>query len=203
MMRLILIRHGETDDNSQNRYCGFRDPSLNNKGIYQARCLAARLRDVGIDKVYSSDLNRAYETARIIFENQFIEKMVEFREINFGIFEGLTHEEIIRRYPAIYRQWLDDLKSVKIPEGESLSDLNKRVKEKLSFILSQHRNRTIALVAHGGPIKIILCHALRYDLENFWQIEQESCALNIIDYSNGRLPVVVRMNDTSHLLDKG
>ncbi len=199
MTRLILIRHGQTDYNLQNRYCGFSNPLLNNQGIKQSERLAARVKDIKIDKVYSSDLKRAYQTAEIIFKNNPIEKVADFREMNFGLFEGLKYEEITEIYPKLYRDWINNPIKVKIPNGEGLKDLNKRVKKRLSFMLSEHRDRTIALVIHGGPIRIILCDALKFGLKMFWQIEQDVGALNIIDYSD-RLPTsVIKINDTSQL----
>ena len=211
MVRLILIRHGETDYNLQSRYCGFSNPSLNNRGIWQAKMLAAKLEGTRIDKVYSSDLKRAYETAKIIFGNSPIEKTADFREMNFGLFEGLKYEQIIEKYPKLCGDWIDILPKIRIPKGEGLKDLSKRVKKRLFSILSRHKDKTIALVTHGGPIRIILCDALKKDLKAFWQIEQKSAALNIVDYVNesprlyrrsGKQATVVKMNDISHLSAK-
>ena len=182
MTRLILIRHGETDYASQGRYCGFSDPSLNRKGIQQSESLAIRLKEAGVDKVYSSDLKRAYESAKIIFRGNSIEEIADFREMNFGLFEGLKYEEIIKAYPKLYREWIDNPVRVKIPGGESLVELEKRVKERLSFIFSQDEGKTIALVSHGGPIRVILCQVLKLGLESFWKVEQETGTLRIIDY---------------------
>jgi len=199
MTRLILIRHAQSDYTLENRYCGFSDPPLNNRGRWQSKRMAAYLKNVSVNMVYSSDLRRAYETAKIVFKNESIEKLTDLREMNFGIFEGLKYEEIIEKYPKHYKDWTDNPIKVKIPEGETLESLSKRVREGLFLILSQHKDRKIALVTHGGPIRIILCDALRYDLEMFWQIEQEVCALNILYYSKESLPLVVKMNDVSHL----
>lgn len=199
MIRLILIRHAQTDYSLQNRYCGFSNPSLNNKGIWQSKKLADRLGNLSSVKVYSSDFKRAYQTAKIIFRNNSIEKAADFREVNFGLFEGLKYEEIVRKYPKLYRDWVDNPEKVRIPAGERLKDLNKRVKERLSFILSQYEGKTLAVVTHGGPIKVILCDALKFDVNMFWKIRQEISALNIIDYAKESSPVVVKMNDISHL----
>lgn len=199
MIRLILIRHAQTDYSLQNRYCGFSNPSLNNKGIWQSKKLADRLGNLSSVKVYSSDFKRAYQTAKIIFRNNSIEKAADFREMNFGLFEGLKYEEIVRKYPKLYRDWVDNPEKVRIPAGERLKDLNKRVKERLSFILSQYEGKTLAVVTHGGPIKVILCDALKFDVNMFWKIRQEISALNIIDYAKESSPVVVKMNDISHL----
>lgn len=199
MTRLILIRHGETEYTLQERYCGFSNPPLNDKGMWQSERLAGLLEGVGIDKVYSSDLLRAYETAKIIFKNKSLERTVEFREMNFGIFEGLKYEEIIRRYPGLYTNWATDPMKIKIPEGEGLKDLIKRVEERLFSILSRHKDRTIAVVTHGGPIKVILCKLPRFGFKRFWEIRQDTGALSIIDYFEDSAPRAVKMNDISHL----
>lgn len=202
MTRLILIRHGQTDYNSKNRYCGFSDPPLNAQGIWQAKRLADRLKDLKIDKAYSSDLKRAYQTAGIVFRDISIEKSADFREMNFGIFEGIGYEMIIEKYPDLYSEWINSPTKIKIPGGEGFIDLNKRVLRKLASILWRHADGTIAIVSHGGPIRVILCNALGYGPKIFWQIEQESCALNIIDYSEAQSPIVVTRNDTAHLFVK-
>lgn len=216
MTRLILIRHGQTDYNLENRYCGFSDPPLNDKGIAQAKKLTDELKDLKVDKVYSSDLRRAYETAKIIFRNSSLEKLANFREMNFGIFEGLQYKEIIKKYPLLYRDWVNNPMKVKIPGGEGSENFRKRIEEKLSFILSKYINETIVLVSHGGPIKFILCNALLkfnplalgnndskqnrgVTPQMFWQIQQEVGALNIVDYPKVAAPKIIKMNDTSHL----
>ena len=191
MTRLILIRHSQTDYSLEKRYCGFSDPPLNDEGIWQARRLADRLKGSKVDKVYSSDLKRARQTAEIVFKNGPVEKSADLREMNFGIFEGLSYEMIIEKYPDLYSDWIADPAKIKIPDGESLADLCKRVLKKVASILFRHADRTIAIVAHGGPIRVILCNALGYDLKIFWQIEQDPCALNIIDYPNVAAPIVV------------
>lgn len=202
MARLILIRHGQTDYNLEKRYCGFSDPPLNAQGIWQAEKLADRLNGLKIDKVYSSDLKRARQTAEIVFRDILIEKSTDFREMNFGIFEGLGYEMIIKEYPHLYSEWINSPAKIKIPGGEGLIDLKRRVLEKLASILSVHVDDTIAIVSHAGPIRVILCNGLGYGLKIFWQIEQEPCALNIIDYSEARSPIVVARNDTAHLFVK-
>lgn len=196
-MRLILIRHGQTDYNLQNRYCGFSNPALNKKGIEQAKKLAVKLKSLNVDKAYSSDLKRAFQTAKIIFRSLPIERVPDFREMNFGIFEGLSYEEIIKINPELYRKWIESPAKVKIPDAEGLRDLNKRVKERLAHVFFQNKNKTIAVVTHSGPIKVILCGILRYGLKQFWQIEQDLGALNIIDYRWRLPPLIVKMNDTS------
>jgi broad specificity phosphatase PhoE len=161
--------------------------------------LAARLKDTKIDKVYSSDLMRARQTAKIIFEGRPIEEMADLREMNFGIFERLKYEQLIEKYPELYRSWIDNPEKVITPNGEGLRGLSNRVEERLSAIICRNEGKRAAVVTHGGPIRIVLCKALKLDLKMFWQIEQQLCALNIIDYDEGSPPSVIKMNDTSYL----
>jgi len=204
MKKLIFIRHGETDYNLGKQYCGFSNPSLNSKGILQAKKLKSKLigLNLKVDKVYSSDLRRAVETAKIVFKSKPLELNSDFREMNFGIFEGLNYQEIMQKYPQIYIRWIDDPLNIKPPEGESLVDLFRRVKRGLSKIFTQDKDETIAIVTHAGPIRIILCEALNYKLDYFWKIEQDISALNIINYPENSPPVIVKVNDTSHLMLK-
>lgn len=199
MVRLLLIRHGETEYNSQHRYCGFSDPPLNDKGIWQCKRLAVRLKDTTIDKVYSSDLLRVRQTARIIFGVSSIEETADLREMNFGLFEGLKYKQLIGKYPELYRSWIDNPEKVKTPKGEGLRDLSKRVEERLSAIVCRNEGKAAAVVTHSGPIRVVLCRALKLDLKKFRQIEQRLGALNIIDYAEGAPLSVVKMNDVSHL----
>lgn len=207
MLRIFIIRHGETDHNLQNRYSGFSDPPLNDKGIWQAERLACRMRNEKVDIAYSSDLKRAYKTAKIIFNssaslgiNKVVRKMAGFREMNFGIFEGLTCAEIIKRRPKLYKNWVADPFKVKIPGAEGLKQFCLRVRKSFSLILSRHKGGTIALVTHAGPIRVILCDALNHNMEMFWKIGQSTGALNILEYSKKLAPRVIKMNDTSHLI---
>lgn len=202
MTTLILIRHCQTDYNLAKRYCGISDPPLNYEGIEQAKRLAARLKGLSMDKVYSSALARAYDTAALIFKNKTIKKSADLREMDFGIFDGLKHEEIIKKRPKLYKNWIDNPLEVRIPGGEKPTQFRSRVRRYFSSILSRHLDEKIAVVTHGGPIRVILCDALGYDMKMFGQIEQSVGALNIIEYSTKSAPVVIKMNDTSHLLNK-
>ena len=204
-IKLLLIRHGESDGNAQRKFSGFQDVDLTEKGIWQAKRLARRLEGVPVDTVYCSDLKRARHTAEIIFGDRGKDIVVSpnLREINFGIWEGLTFEEIKLKEGAKFTSWMEnpDEKSI-IPQGESLAILNDRVMTEVNRILEEHKNeekdKTIAIVCHGGAIRIILCNALNLELKNLWFIKQNSTALNIIDYYDNR-GFISLLNDTSHL----
>jgi len=197
--RLILIRHGETDYNAEKKYYGFSDPPLNDTGTWQAERLSERLKTEEIGKVYSSDLKRAYCTAKIAFKNHNIKVSQDLRELNFGIFEGLRHQEIMKKQPKIYENWIEDPVNNKIPKGEEFKSFKKRVLRTFKSIITENTGRTAAIITHGGPIKIFLNDILKNRPKDFWMIKQDSAALNIIDYFADQEPIVVLNNDTVHL----
>jgi len=208
-IKLILIRHGESDGNVQRMFCGFKDVELTKKGIYQAERLAYRLKGLPVDAVYCSDLKRAKHTAEIVFGSRGIDIIPNsnLREMNFGIWEGYTFEEVKSKYGYgdEFYSWLENINvKISIPQGESLVDLNNRVMTELGKILKKHKkvnnDETIVMVCHGGPIRVILCNALNIELKYMWNIEQYSTALNIIDYYDNK-GFISLLNDTSHLED--
>lgn len=194
--KLLLIRHGQTDWNLKKRYSGFLDVGLNKTGKVQARRLAAKVNPKEIDRVYVSDRKRAIQTARIIFKRKKMEYLPGMREVHFGVFEGLNHEEIMEKYPLVYKKWLNDPFSVKIPEGEHLADFKKRVINSLKRIIRLNKNKTIAVVTHGGVISIYLNHLLKS--KKFWENVPGSASISTIEYK-GRKAEIRLANDTEHL----
>jgi probable phosphoglycerate mutase len=154
---LVLIRHGETDWNVEGRYQGQADPPLNARGLAQAHELAAKLRDVGLDVLYTSPLRRALQTARVVADALGLRLHVEPRlmEIHQGDWQGRLRDEIAARYPELFRRWLTEPWSVTPPGGESLSQVQARVYAALDDILARHPGQRIGLVTHRIPIALI------------------------------------------------
>ena len=196
--KVILIRHGETDWSYQKRYCGFTDIDLNEKGRQQARRLHKRLNKEKIHKVYSSDMKRTVQFAKIVFKDLPAEELLDLREMNFGIFEGLTYKDIMEKYPKVYREWLGNPLDIIVPRGESLKTLVRRVRKALKRILSQNSDKKVAVFTHGGPIRVILCDILELDLKEVWKIEQELASISIIEFVEERGKVHL-LNDISYL----
>jgi alpha-ribazole phosphatase len=181
--KIILIRHGQTSFNSKKIYCSFSDAGLNMLGIKQAEKLRARLTRENIHRVYSSDFKRAFQFAKLVFKGFIIEKSTELREMDFGIFEGLTHNQISKRYPKLYRAWLNDPFNTVIPNGDRLYDFSNRIRLFLKKIIAANKNKTIAFVTHGGPIKVIMSDILK--TKNIWKVNAKPGSVNIIEYKNG------------------
>jgi len=183
-MRLILIRHGLTDDNLKKRYCGIRDVGLNKIGQEKLEEIKAKIRYLKVDIVLSSDLKRSLQTAKLIFGNRTckIIKNQNLREINFGKWEGCTYNQILKRYPCVYKSWLENPFSVDIPFGEKLPHFIHRIKNQLNKILSLNIDKTVALVTHAGVIRVILNTLLKIKKRDFLRFKIAPSAIYIIEY---------------------
>jgi alpha-ribazole phosphatase len=193
--RLYLARHGETTASAEYRYIGQTDVDITGNGVEQMERLRHRFKDEEIHAFFSSDLIRARKGAEIIAGCHGIEPVAypEFREIHLGIWEGMTREEIMERYPDEYTARLQDLVHRRIEGGESFRDVQERVMQKLSRILADREGSTILLLAHGGVNRVILFDALKLDLANLTRIDQSYGCINIIDYYESG-PVVKLVN---------
>lgn len=199
--QLLLIRHGETQWNFDNRVQGHLDIPLTDKGRQQARLLAEWLAFEPIAAVYSSDLCRASETASIIAGERaphYLE--TRLREAAFGDFQGLTTPEIAARYPEAYHAWRRDAVRNRPPGGETLEDLGERCMAALREIAEKHPGETVAVVAHGGPIRVMVCGALELGLAIYPKLRVENTSLSRILFTE-RGSVLASFNETSHLRD--
>ncbi len=182
--RLYLVRHGQVAEGHTNRYHGHNDIGLSPQGVKQFEDLAAQLAAIPLQGVYSSDLTRTIKGAEIISRGRGLAPQVvpEFREVNFGAWEGLTFGEILEQYPSQLEARLRDLPSFRIPGGESLEDLEARALPRLRELLGRHRDAAFLIVAHAGINRVILCEALGLPLNHLFRLEQNYGCLNIIDY---------------------
>jgi probable phosphoglycerate mutase len=165
MTVFYLIRHGETDWNVQGIWQGQADIPLNDIGREQARRLADRLRSEGmrIDAIYTSDLQRAAETARVVGNALGITPHLHtgLREIDVGAWSGKTREEVIAHNPDLYRRFVAGEDVRRGDTGETFEELSERVGAALEAIAETHPGATIALFSHGGPIRALIAHAAR------------------------------------------
>jgi alpha-ribazole phosphatase len=180
--RLYLIRHGETP---RRGYCnGHLDETLTTNGISEIEAVADRLKGAGIAALYASDLKRAIQSAEIlghILNSQPI-ILPPLREKCFGQWEGLSQAEIQQQFPSEWEQWVLNPGDAKPTEGESCREMASRVLPVIDQIVKRHLGERVAIVAHGGVNRVILCHALGLDLRYLERLAQRHAALNIIDY---------------------
>jgi len=182
--RLYLVRHGQVADGHTSRYHGNNDIGLSPQGVRQLEALAEQLKEAPLVAVYASDLTRSWQGAEILCQGRALatQTVPEFREIHFGVWEGLTFMEISEQYPVELEGRFRDLASYRIPGGESLMDLRDRVLPKLSELLARHDGQALALVAHAGVNRVILSEALGLPLAHLFRLDQNYGCLNVIDY---------------------
>jgi len=179
-MRLILVRHGETEENISKISQGHSQGKLTEKGKEQAKKLALRLKNEKIDKIYVSDLKRAVDTAaEIIKYHPKTEVIYEpaLREQSLGIFEGKPYERIVE---AAKKAGLPRYK-YKPEGGESWPEMTKRITTFLHQLVHQEKNKTILIVGHGGPIRFFLIDFLKAPEEQWEDYKHENCAVTILD----------------------
>lgn len=151
----------------------------------------------GLMAVYSSPLQRALRSANILSEPFGIKpiEVSEIRERSFGVWEGMTFMEIKEKYPDEFAKWTNNPLKYSPPDGESTLEARDRVINAVEEIIDNHRTdgESIAIVAHGGVNRIILCHFLGIPLENIFRIEQDYASVNIIELWD-KYPVVKLIN---------
>jgi len=166
MLKLVVIRHAESQWNPIGRYQGLLDPDLTERGLQQAKKLAEALRGEGIKALYTSPLTRTFKTASVIGEVLGLEPVKDERviEIDHGRWSGLLVEEVKEKYPEDFERWLKEPHRVSFPEGESLEEVLARVKDFLEEVLKKHNGETVAVVSHTVPIRCMYCAILGLDL---------------------------------------
>lgn len=193
MGKFILIRHGQTDMNKDQLYYGRLDVPINETGKEQAENTRKNLIELEIDydKIYSSPMKRAYETAEIVnYKNLEIEKDDELREMDFGIFEGLSYKEIMKKYPEEMEKLKKDWKTYSYVTGENPFMLQKRA---LKFLEKIDKNKNNMVVTHWGIICTLLSFLFSSELEGYWKYQVKNGGIVIIEFADG-YPVLCGFN---------
>ncbi|MFO5493732.1 MAG: histidine phosphatase family protein, partial [Cuspidothrix sp.] len=206
-VRLLLVRHGETEWNRQGKFQGQIDIPLNDNGRNQAGKAAEFLKNVNIDFAVSSTMSRPKETAEIILKNHpnlILELFDGLREISHGLWEGKFESEIEQEFPGELERWRTIPAEVQMPEGENLEQVKERSVSDWHTIVKNAESQQLQLglvVAHDATNKTLLCHILGLSNENFWNFRQGNGAVTVIDYPDGiqDYPVLQAMNITGHL----
>ncbi|MHB8070244.1 MAG: alpha-ribazole phosphatase [Desulfobaccales bacterium] len=182
--RLYLLRHGQVADGHTHLYHGNNDVALSPQGVQQLERAAAQLQEVELAGVYASDLTRAKVGAEIISRGRNLKPQIlpEFREVHFGLWEGLSFGEIMEQFPADLEARFKDLTNFRIPGGESLQDVRARALPALKNLVAEHYEQTFLLVAHAGVNRVILSEAMGLPLQHLFRLDQSYGCLNIIDY---------------------
>ena len=198
---MYFARHGETEWNALRRYQGRSDIPLNSRGRSQASLLGKRICSLEPEAIFYSPLGRARETARIVGslwrKYDLCEPLEELQEWDFGLWEGLTVEQIESSYGSLYSRWRKDPGKETPPEGESLEALKRRVTRALSCIEGYGFSRVL-VVSHGGVVRAALMVLLGLGDSSFWELTMQNCALTGVEKRNGKA-VLSFYDDDSHL----
>ncbi len=199
-MKLILVRHGETMWNRENRILGHTDIELNEKGQKQAKRLGVALKDEEVSAIYSSSLRRARETANEIARLHDLEVIADdaFMELDAGELDGLTFEEVMKRYGKFLEEWANDASSLKVPGGESIAEVQRRAWSAVEKLANIHASETVFVVSHSLTIQSIINKALEMDLSNLRRLRLDLASISILNFGKSGITLLL-YNDTCHL----
>ena len=199
MTEIILVRHGETAWNAQEIFRGRIDIELNQTGVKQAELLAEYLGKRSLTAILSSPLQRAVKTAELIngYQKPDVEIVPELIDMDFGEWQGLSHQDVKDRYQALYTEWINHPDRVRMPSGESLDDVGQRARKLVDDVIAKYEG-TVALVSHRVVNKVLICALLGLDNSRFWQIKQDTCAISTFYCDRGYF-ILTEHNNTSFL----
>jgi broad specificity phosphatase PhoE len=197
---IYLVRHGSVVGAETGRFIGHLDVPLSPLGERQMAALAKRLAEVELDAVYASDLARTRRSAEILAAPHGLAPIPlrDLREFAMGQWEGLTAPEIRALDGAAFDRWMADVAGYQFPEGESLSDLAARAWPAFERIATTHDGRAVAIVAHGGTNRLLLCRALGVAPERLLALGQDYAALSVLERRGGAWNLRVLNSHDAH-----
>ncbi len=193
-MKLILIRHVQTQGNAEKRYIGTTKSEYTQKGKNQIRFILDSLKNRDFDLVYSSPMPRVLKIAKKISQISDNELIIEdsLIEMNFGLFENKTYKEIRSNHKKEWDKWVNDYINYRIPSGETVIEVYKRVEE---FISKLDKEGTYVIATHGGIIQTIITILLDLDIDQRWHFKIDTGSITEIEYKNN-YGVLTKLNRT-------
>jgi len=200
MTFVYLVRHGQTAWNKEEIFRGRVDIPLNDTGLKEAELAAEYFRGKKVDAIYASPISRAMQTAEKIASVLGLKVVPHFgiTDMSFGDWEGQPIKEVEQSDPDRFRLWKEEPHLLKAPGGETLEEVRTRAMAALEEVIGSHARSTVILVSHRVITKVLICAILGLDNSHFWQIDQDSTAINLIRYKDGKYALSL-MNETCHL----
>jgi probable phosphoglycerate mutase len=201
MLELYLIRHGQTDFSRENRFCGSIDPPLNEVGVRMAESFGAAYEKLKWEAIYTSPSQRARTTGGALAKRIGLEMTVDegLREISYGEWEGMRHEEAKSKWPDAYAYWAADTASRGTPGGETAFKVAARAAPVIERIRREHADGKVLIVSHKATIRILVCALLGMDVRLFRdRIGQGVAAVSRFEMKKTG-PMLVSLGDVSHL----
>ena len=197
---IYLVRHGSVIGAETGRFIGHLDVPLSPLGERQMAALARRLAEVELDAVYASDLTRTARSAEILAAPHGLAPIPirDLREFAMGQWEGLTAQEIRALDEEAFVRWMSDVAGYQFPGGESLAQLAARAWPAFERIAATHAGRAVAIVAHGGTNRLLLCRALGLGPERLLALGQDYAGLSVLDLRGGAWNLRVLNSHDAH-----
>lgn len=183
--RIFLIRHGVVAPEARNRFNGITEAPLDpDEGPRQLGRVADYLTSAALAALYASPLQRTRASARVLADrfNLTITTVPDLHEMGFGVLEGLNFTEVGERYPEEMKAWFNDLAHNRIPEAETMTEVQNRAWPALEKIAANHPGQNVAVVAHGAVNRLILARALEMDIQRVLSLSQDYAGLNVLDF---------------------
>jgi phosphoserine phosphatase len=201
-MRVLLLRHAETEWNRERRFQGWRDVPLSATGREQAESAARLLAATRIDAIWSSPLARARDTAAIIAgpHRLAVQESEAFREMGFGDWEGLTRDEVRERFPEAHRAWAETPHEATWPGAETLAAVRARALAGLEALRAAYTGQTVCLVSHGITGRLLILEALGLGPDRLWSFHLSSTGISELEFRDD-WTTLHRMNSLIHLAD--
>lgn len=199
--RLYLIRHGETEWNRGGRYQGWTDIALSEEGQWQAKLLAKRFEYMPLDAIYASPLKRAIATAEPIAKQKGLPIILDehFKEINFGEWEGHTVAELTEKYGKPYTDFFENPFAHSMPGEGSFHKVAERSMAGFEEIMKKHRGQRVAIVAHGGLLRVFMITLLGLDLTMYRRMWLTNTSISMVDINEDDNKFLMTLNDKAHL----
>ncbi|MBQ1951066.1 MAG: histidine phosphatase family protein [Clostridia bacterium] len=202
MTRIYFIRHGESEANKNGRYAGWFDAPLTEQGVKQANLTAEFLKKVPFDAFYGSDLSRAYDTGCAVaaLHSMPVTSCQALREIHAGVWEGRLIEEVMTCYPVEYALWKEHVGLCTFPDGESVAQLQQRVRNEVESIVHRHPGQTVCVATHATPIRVMEAVWNNVPLEKLDTIPWvANASVTIVEYDENGVGRLVERDLHDHL----
>jgi phosphoserine phosphatase len=202
---IFLIRHGETAWNSEGIFRGQSEIPLNERGLQQARATGEYLQAINFDAVFCSPLSRARQTAEALCLDRIIkpQPVDALIDISFGPWEGQAYSKLEALYPEAIRIWREEPEKHQLEGAETLDEANARAFKELLRLAWENSGKNIAIVTHRVILKLLLLSAIGLNSSDFWKIKQDTCCINLLEYSSAKNFIIVKLNETCHLQPYG
>ena len=199
--RFYLIRHGETQWNKEGKYQGMTDIALSETGLAQADLLGKRFRHLPLDAIYVSPLQRAMKTAEAIAKETGVPLQTDehFREIHFGEWEGKTISQLQQEYGESYQKFFDNPFLHPFPGEGSFDKVMERSVAGFDALLEKHKGEHVAIVSHGGLLRVMLVGILGMDLTFYRKTWLTNTAITVVDVMADGKRILMTLNDKAHL----